>query len=133
MRLVLSAGALAGAVGAILAVTGTVGSWFRTTEGHVSNIAIQSVEPLTYGEWRDHERAGRAGVSAADLRAPGRLITFNADTSGFGAHTRLPVRLIVHDESTSSSRTIDGDAIVIADDLDCGCADWVPTTTTCRC
>jgi hypothetical protein len=126
-QLLLSAGALAGAVGAILALSGTVESWFRTPVGRVTAIAIQGVQPLTYGEWRDHENAGRAGIPRAQLRSSGVLITFNADTSGFAEHTLLPVRLIVHDRSSSGSRTIGADPIEIKDGLDCGCADWVPT------
>jgi hypothetical protein len=127
-RLVLSLGGLAGAVTAMLTLTGTVQSWFDAPpEGRVSELAIQRVTPLNYGEWRRHERAGTKGVPRDQLRLPGRMITYNVDTVGYEKNTTLPVRLILYDETTERSTHVEGNEIRVIHGADCGCADWLET------
>ena len=125
-KVLLSAGALAGAIGSILALTGTIESWFRSAPvGTVSMLSIQSSMPLTYGQWRTHGHAGTQGVPPGELKLPGRLVTYNVDTSGFRMNSRLPVRLIVYDQTAQTSSMVLADPIRVAFGNDCGCADWV--------
>jgi hypothetical protein len=127
-QLILGAGALAGAISAILALTGTVQGWFRgAPEGSVSTLAIMGVQPLTYGEWRRHERAGNAGVPSKTRNLPGQMVTYNVDTAGYAKNTLLAVRLIRYDQSTGRSSPIEGNPIRVVNGPDCGCADWVRT------
>jgi hypothetical protein len=126
--MLLSLGGLAGAITAILTLTGTVQGWFADPpEGRVSELAIQRVTPLTFGEWRRHERAGTEDVPREQLRLPGRMVTYNVDTVGYEKNTTLPVRLILYDETTGRSTHVEGNEIRVIHGADCGCADWLHT------
>jgi hypothetical protein len=124
---VLAVGAIAGALLAIITLGDTVVSWFKSDPaGSVERMQLQAAMPLTYGEWRQREGVPNRGVPPDQLRVPGRLITYEVDTEGFAEGTQLPVRIIVHDITRHSSRTIEGDVIrVTPEGDDCGCADWV--------
>lgn len=124
VKLLLAAGALAGAISAILALTGTIQSLFTSPERGVSSIAIQRVIPLTYGQWRRHE--GDSGeIPPAQRGLAGRMVVYNVDTYGFEKNTTLPVRLIRYDETTGESTKSEGDPIRVVQGPDCGCFDWV--------
>jgi hypothetical protein len=125
-KAILAAGALAGAVGSILGLGSTVASVFTPApEGTVKSLRIQSIRPLNYGGWRDHEGASRTGVRAAQLRVPGKLITFDIETSGFDDDDELPVRIIVHDLTHDRHPTLLTDPARVRSGKDCGCFDWV--------
>ena len=126
LKLLLTAGALAGAIASIIGLTGTVQSYFNgPAEGSVRVLTIKSVNTLNYGEWRTHEHGGTKGVPAKQLGLPGWLISFDVNTSGFAKNTTLPVQLIRHDVSTHRSTNITGDPISVLNGADCGCTDWV--------
>ena len=104
----------------------TVTSWLDGgPAGVVEKLAITSVKPLTYGEWRDHEGVTRDGVPPPQIRIPGRLIAYDIDTHGYDDATRLPVRILVHDVTHRTSRTIEADDVRVQAGDDCGCFDWV--------
>jgi hypothetical protein len=127
-RILLSLGGLAGAITAMLTLTGTVQSWFAAPpEGRVSELAIQRVTPLSFGEWRRHERAGTKDVPPNQLRLPGQMVTYNVDTVGYAKNTTLPVRLSLYDETTGRSTYVEGNEIRVVHGADCGCADWLET------
>lgn len=123
---VLVAGAVAGALGSIVAFAGTVSSWFRSApEGTVTAFALSSVRPLTYGEWRSHENVPLAGVPKAERRVSGKLITYDVETHGYDQAVRLPVKIVVHDVTHHSSHSLLADEIRVRAGNDCGCSDWV--------
>jgi hypothetical protein len=124
---IIAAGALAGAIASIIGVGSTVAGWLKDgPEGTVETLHIQSIRPLSYGEWREHESVPTAGVPASQLRAPGKLITFNVVTNGYSENDLLPVRIIVHDTTHERSQTIVADPVRVRHGKDCGCVDWVP-------
>jgi hypothetical protein len=125
-RVVLTAGAVAGALGSIIAMGTTVQSWFDSgPPGTVQRLKLQSVKPLTYGEWRRHEGVPNRGVPPQQLRYPGKLITYDIDTKGYDGDTVLPVRIILHNVTQRRSRTIRADPIRVTAGDDCGCFDWI--------
>jgi hypothetical protein len=125
-KALLAAGALAGAIGSIIALSSTVAGWFKSgPEGTVKALRIQTIRPLTYGEWRDHESASTAGVPAAQLQVPGKLITFDIETNGYNDNEELPVRIIVHDVTRHRSHSVLADPARVTAGKDCGCFDWV--------
>jgi hypothetical protein len=125
IKLILGAGAAAGAIGSVLALGTTVGGWLRDgSAGTVTKLRLQIVKPLTYGEWAMHEGVRLTGVSRARLRTPGRLITYQLDTQGYKDKTTLPGRIIVHDVTHHVSRSRAADVEVTAGE-NCGCADWI--------
>jgi hypothetical protein len=125
-KLLLAAGALAGAIGSIIALSSTVAAWFNSgPEGTVKSLRIQNIRPLTYGEWRDHENASTRGVPAGQLSILGKLITFDIETSGYDENDELPVRIIVHDIARHHSHSVPTDPARVKAGKDCGCFDWV--------
>jgi hypothetical protein len=127
-KLILSAGALAGALGSILALGGTVQGFLEDpAEGSVEILKIQSVRPLTYGQWRIHEGGSTNGLPPQQRGLKGKLILYRVETAGFSKNTRLPVRYIVHDVTAQRTKVYTGDAIRVVAGNDCGCDDWVPT------
>jgi hypothetical protein len=125
-RPVLALGALAAALGSILALAASLGGLFSgSPPGEVTTFQLQPLQPLSYGEWRQHEHVSNAGVAAAQLETPGRLIAYDLDTAGFRSGSFLPVRIILHDVTHRRSTTIDGDPIEVNGHRDCGCFDWV--------
>jgi hypothetical protein len=125
-KALLAAGALAGALSTIVALLVTMHSWLpHDPKGTVKRLRLQNVRPLTYGEWRDHERVPLTGVPKSQLRIQGKLITFDVETQGYKQHVVLPVRIIVHDVTHQRSRTIEADAIEVTAGDDCGCFEWV--------
>jgi hypothetical protein len=123
---VLAVGAVAGAIGSILGLGTTVAGWFGGKPiGSVENLRIQSIRPLTYGEWRDREGASTHGPARAQVGISGKLITFQIKTSGYDDKDTLPVRIIVHDVTHRRSRTYIADPARVTAGEDCGCADWV--------
>ena len=122
----LALGALAAALGSILALAASLGGLFSgSAPGEVTMFQLQQLQPLSYGEWRQHEHVSNAGIAAAQLDTPGRLIAYDLDTAGFRSGSFLPVRIILHDVTHRRSTTIDGDPIEVKGHLDCGCFDWV--------
>jgi hypothetical protein len=73
------------------------------------------------------ERFGRR-VPRAQLRAPGKLITFDVVTNGYSDDDVLPVRIIIHDITHQRSNTIVADSARVKHGKDCGCVDWVPVS-----
>jgi hypothetical protein len=126
-KVILSAGALASAIGSILALTGTVGSFFADgPEGRVKVLNIQTVLAQTFGRYVIGE-AGRAsaasGFPAAQRRLHGQLITYTIETENFKKNARLPVRLLVREESSGRITPIPADPIRVIHGTDCGCSD----------
>jgi hypothetical protein len=124
---VLLAGGVAAAIASIVGLGATVGSWFKgDPPGEISALRIERVVPLSYGQWRDHERAGRRGVPKAELATPGRMVTYAVATHGFHADDTLPVRIVVTDLTTQAPLSeVDADTVVGTRGEACGCADWV--------
>jgi hypothetical protein len=128
---VLTAGAIAGALASVIGLGTTVGSWFESDpEGIVKSLKLQSVRPLTYGEWRSHEGVSNAGVPEDQLRQPGKLITYDIETRGYKENAELQVRIILHDATSSRSDTTRADPIKVKAGEDCGCFDWVAIPRT---
>jgi hypothetical protein len=124
---IIGAGALAAATGSIMAVGSTVAGWLDGgPEGTVQSLRIQSIRPLSYGEWREHEDVPTTGIPAAELKAPGKLVTFELVTKDYGEDDVLPVRIIVHDVTHRRSETTIADPARVRHGKDCGCVDWVP-------
>ena len=124
--MILTAGAIATALIAIVALGRTVLGWFGGgKQGNVRILKLEPLRPLTYGEWRSHEGITLAGVPKDQLAIPGKLITFDVDTVGYRSNTQLPVRIIVHDVTRHRSRTIAADPVTVTAGNDCGCFDWV--------
>jgi hypothetical protein len=123
---ILSAGAVAGAVASILALTGSVRAMFAGgPEGKVKVLEIQDVTPLTYGGWVVHERGNRKDVPPEQVSLPGQLIAYRVVTEGFEKNSELPVRLILHNLSSGAFTAKDGDPIKVHEGTDCGCSDWL--------
>jgi hypothetical protein len=126
-KTILAVGALAGAIGSVIALGSTLAGWLDDSPGgNVEKLRIQSIRPLTYGEWRSHESVSAAGVPRSQLRAPGKLVTFDVVTNGYSDDDVLPVRIIIHDITHQRSNTIVADPARVKHGKDCGCVDWVP-------
>jgi hypothetical protein len=127
-KVILSAGALASAIGSILALTGTVGSFFADgPEGKVRLLKIQNVLPQTFGQYVTEEGGRASAFPAAQRGLHGQLITYTVETENFKKNARLPVRLLVREESSGRITPIQADPIRARHGTDCGCSDWVPT------
>lgn len=123
----LAAGALAGAIGSVLALGATVTGWFEPeTPGSVTSLRIQSIRPLTYGEWSDHEGASTKGLPRAELAVTGKLVIYELTTRGYRDTDILAVRMIVHDVTHHTSKAIRVDPVRVRHGDTCGCFDWVP-------
>ncbi len=123
---VLAAGGSAAAIAGVLALGTTVFSWFGSEEAKITSLELGRVTPLTYGEWRDHERVPRDGVPEQQLRAPGKMIAFDVETEGFSADVPIPVRIILHDITNARSQEFEADSIKVDAGETCGCFEWVP-------
>lgn len=123
---VLAVGAITAAVGGTLALGTQVFAWFDSPEAKVTSLELGRVTPLTYGEWRDHERIPRAGLPAEQLRTPGKMIAFDVETEGFSSDVLIPVRIILHDVTNARSEEFEADAIKVEHGETCGCFEWVP-------
>jgi hypothetical protein len=122
----VAAGTVAGAIASILGLATTFHSVLKSgPEGAVRSLAIQAVTPLTYGEWRSHERVSARGLDAKELGQPGQLISYDVDTARFRRGTELPVRLILHNVTAHRSTSVREDAIKVVNGADCGCSDWI--------
>jgi hypothetical protein len=127
MKLILGAGALAGALAAILGLTGTIQSWFKSVEGTISTLEVKGVEPMTSDDWAHHEGA-TAPLPRPQRGLRGAMVSYDVETTGWKPNTLLPVRLTLYDETSASNKTIVGESIRVRDGPDCGCADWLQTT-----
>src|SRR5690242_17966170 len=98
VRLVLAAGTLAAAVGSIVGLAGTVTSWLDAPPpGEVRKLTVQPVRSMTYGASLEREERGAAAtVGSADRRVPGKLITYDLETSRLTTDDVLPVRIILY-------------------------------------
>jgi hypothetical protein len=132
-KLILSAGALATAIASILALTGNVRSFFANAffasapEGKVKVMKIQDVVPMTFGDYIVEEHGKTRGLPSAQLHQRGQLVTYKVDTEGFAKNARLPVWLIVQDESSGRLTTIPENDIKVIHGTDCVCTDFAPT------
>jgi hypothetical protein len=124
VRAVLAAGAVAGAVGSIVALAVAVYHLIPRPgpEGTVA-IRVLSTSPMTYGEWLKHEGVRMPGLPAARRRTPGRFILYDVSTDHFKSGAVLPVRLVVNGPAT---RTFSADPLKVTRGKTCGCKDWIP-------
>jgi hypothetical protein len=124
VRAVLTAGAVAGALGSIVALAVAVYHLIPRPgpEGTVA-IKVLSTSPMTYGDWLKHENVRMPGVPAARLRTPGRFMLYDVSTDHFETGAVLPVRFHVNGEVT---RTFSGDPLEVTRGKTCGCKDWLP-------
>jgi hypothetical protein len=126
IRVILAAGAVAGAIGSILTLGTVARGWLHGhSVGVVTTLRLRNVTQLSYGEWRNHENVSEAGVPRSQLRTPGRLISYDIITHGFSDSTRLPVRIIIHDVTHHVSRSISTESIHVTAGDGCGCFDWI--------
>jgi hypothetical protein len=126
LKVLLSAGAAAGAVGSVLALGTTTADWLHgNPEGIVTKLRLEMVRPLTYREWLMREGVPATGVARSELRTPGRLVVYDLDTKGFEDKTTLPGRIVLHDVTHHVSQTAEAD-LEVTDGESCGCADWIP-------
>jgi hypothetical protein len=120
-------GALAGTVSAVVALGTDVFSWFGHEDAKITSLTIGGVTPLTYGEWRTHERVPLDGVPADQLAATGRMVAFDLQMANFSNGDQITVRLILHDVTHSRSEDFETDAVTIDETGDsCGCFEWIP-------
>lgn len=125
-KAILAVGALAGAIGSIFGLGSTLVGWFDDKPiGNVEELKIQTIRPLTYGEWVEREGGSTRGMPTKKRAIPGKLIAFQINTSGYDENDELPVRIVVRDVTHSRSQTYPTDPARVKAGEDCGCADWV--------
>jgi hypothetical protein len=124
VRAVLTVGAVAAALGSIVALTVALYHLIPRPgpEGTVA-IRVLSTSPMTYGDWLKHENVRIPGLSAARQHTPGRFILYDVSTDHFKAGAVLPVRLAVDGPVT---RSFTADPLQVTHGKTCGCKDWVP-------
>lgn len=124
MRAVLTVGAVAGALGSIVALAVALHHLIPRPgpEGTVA-VKVLSTSPMAYGDWLKHENVRIPGLSTARRQTPGRFILYDVSTDHFKAGAVLPVRFVVDGPVT---RTFTGDPLEVTHGKTCGCKDWVP-------
>jgi hypothetical protein len=125
-KAIITAGAVAAALGSIIALGTAVGGWFKSgPEGSVKSLRLQPLQTLTYEEWRQHEEVPVKGVPQPQRQILGKMISYDIETTGYRKNTELPVRVILHDKGHHRTKVFHADPVKVARGEDCGCFDWV--------
>jgi hypothetical protein len=126
VKVLLTAGAAAGAIGSILGLPPTVRALFPHHPAPIVNLKMRSAEPMTFGQSRDVVLGRRQSYSKADQALHGALITYKLSTQHYKKGTQLPMQWTVTDLETHQVRRLAAVTMTVEGERVCICHRWVP-------
>jgi hypothetical protein len=127
VRLMLTLGAVAAAIGSVLALVPAVSSLFAGDPEPSATLAVTSARPMRYEQYLRLARRSTVGHEQ-DLAVRGAAINYDVVTEHLAEGAEVPIHLEVLNDSdpAEAPRTIVATPLTVSGPRRCGCVDFVP-------
>jgi hypothetical protein len=125
LRVLLTAGAVAGALGSILGLPPAVRALFSHPKPML-HLTMRSARTMTFGQSRHELNGTSKGYDKRIVALHGALISYDVVAKHFHNGDKLPRRLTVRNVTHGGLRTVPTVPLTVTSVTSCGCATWVP-------
>lgn len=127
VRVLLTLGAIAAAIGSILALVPSVSALFAADPAPSARLSVSSVRPMTYGQFLRLARRSTAGHER-ELAVRGAAVNYDVVTEHVpeGAEVPLQIEILNDTDPTEDPYTFDPTPLTVHGPRRCGCVDFVP-------